>query len=281
MAAGSELKQQMRSVQAISKITKAMELVSTAKLKKLSRTISHSQVYFQEVYDILQDVINAVEQTIYNWNETSATARSCFIVITSNLGLCGGYNLNITKILAKELQKDDYLIVFGQKGLNFCEHQKLTVAEAYSDFNHDATYDNVQRISNEILAKFQQRSFQKINLIYTKFHNNVTFEPTLLTLLPIKKQVATNLRLKSETEFEPNASTVLSLALPLYLSAIIYSALLESQLSEYASRRNAMENATKNANEMIEKLSLAYNRKRQASITQEILEIIAGANAQQ
>ena len=281
MAAGSELKKQMLAIRNISKITKAMELVATAKLKKLTRNISASQVYFQEVYAILQDIINAVEHSIYNWSEANDRARSCFIVITSNLGLCGGYNLNITKILDQHYKQGDYLIVFGQKGDNFCKNQKHHVDELYVDFNNESSYQFVQKISNEILAQYQTKVFANIHLIYTKFINNVTFEPALLTLLPIKKQTDVDVMSKSETEFEPNATTVLKFALPLYVSAIIYSSLLESQLAEFASRRNAMENATKNASEMIEKLNLAYNRKRQASITQEILEIIAGANAQQ
>lgn len=134
-----------------------------------------------------------------------------------------------------------------------------------------------------MLSNFNAGKIGAIKIAYTKFVNNVTFQPTILTLLPIVKQDTkpeASAHANVLTEFEPSAEAVLATALPFYLSSIIYSAIMESQLSEQGSRRNAMESATNNANDMIDNLSLRYNRRRQGAITQEILEIVAGANAQ-
>ena len=284
MPAGSNLKKQISSIKGISKITNAMELVSTAKLKKLSKNIRNSKQYFAEIYTVFNDIISCSENTMYQVKANYIIKKTLWIVVNSNLGLCGGYNIYINKLVASQIKKDDTLILIGTKGETFFKNKKIEINRIIKESGTEFNYDAAQSLGSELLSSFNNNEIEAINIGYTKFINNVTFQPTILALLPIVKQTQninkTKEGYKIETDFEPDPETVLENVLPLYVNSIIYSAVIESQVSEQASRRNAMENATKNAHDMVEKLSLEYNHMRQAAITQEILEIVAGANAQ-
>ncbi|AGM25705.1 F0F1 ATP synthase subunit gamma [Spiroplasma syrphidicola EA-1] len=283
MAVGSSLKKEIVSIKQIAKITEAMKLVATAKLKKAGKRISTSKPYFAELYTIFHDIISQTDSSIYQEKTGQVKdQRTCWVIVNSNLGLCGGYNVNINKLVLKELKQGDYIIAIGTKAVSFYENHNFKVEKIYDDIDINFTYDEARNIAMEILSQFNQGTFNCIKIAYTKFINNVTFEPTILQLLPIaKKPLGENSKERVLTEFEPDPQTILDNAVPMYLNAIFFSTIVESQVSEQASRRVAMENATDNAHDMLDDLSLEYNRKRQAAITQEISEIIAGANAQE
>ncbi len=278
----SDLKKQISTIKNISKITKAMQLVATAKLKKAGARITDSKPYFAEIYTIFHDIINASNESRYQVDKIDNKQKVAWIIVNSNLGLCGGYNNNLNKMVLPQIKKNDYVVVIGTKGRSFYGNRKVNINHFIGNVGIDFSYEDAQVISAEVLSLFNQGQVQIIKLAYTKFVNNVTMEPAILNLLPITKDQV-NAGSKNHqvmTEFEPSAKAVLETAIPFYMNSLIYSSIIESQVSEQASRRNAMENATNNADEMLNKLSLLYNRRRQSAITQEIIEIISGANAQ-
>lgn len=284
MAVGTDLKKQITSITSTSKITQAMKLVATAKLKKVGKRISNSKPYFAEVYTVFNDIISKADDSIYQKKDgIKDSKRTCWIIVNSNLGLCGGYNININKLVLQQLRKSDCIIAIGSKAETFYAHKGYEIMQTRKDIDINFSYDDAREFAQEILSGFNGNTYDEIKIAYTKFINNVTFEPTILQLLPIIKvtQHEEPKHINVITEFEPDPATILENAVPMYLNTILFSSIVESQVSEQASRRVAMENATDNANAMLEKLSLLYNRKRQAAITQEITEIVAGAGAQE
>ena len=282
MAGISEIKRRIQATKSIAKITNAMELVASAKLQRISKRIMVSKPYFAEIYTVFNTIIQQANKAKYQANAVNQEQPTAWIIVNSNLGLCGGYNSNLNKMVLAQYKTGDLLIVLGKKGQTFFQNHNLPITEFIEDISINFTYERAQGIGSELLSSYNNEKIGQIKIAYTKFINNLLFEPTILTLLPITKlaTAAASEQPLVLMEFEPNADAILETALPFYLSSLIYSAIMESQLSEQGSRRNAMQNATNNAKDMIDHLSLEYNRQRQSSITQEILEIVAGANAQ-
>lgn len=282
MGQGNALKTEIKSIEKISKITKAMELVATAKLKKVGKRIADSKPYFAEVYTIFNEIIRQADESIYLNKDVNRDYKTVWIVINSNLGLCGGYNININRKVASQIKPDDCVIAIGSKAQSFYKMRNFNVIGLYDQIDINFTYEQARTMATEILSKYNEKEYEAIKIAYTKFVNNVTFEPTILKILPIDKfdnANQQNSEIKAITEFEPDAKTVLESSVPFYVMAILFSAIVESNVSEQASRRTSMENATNNANNIKDKLTLKYNRNRQATITQEISEIVAGSGA--
>ncbi|WP_342252697.1 ATP synthase F1 subunit gamma [Spiroplasma endosymbiont of Amphibalanus improvisus] len=280
MASSSNLKKEINSINSIEKITQAMQLVATAKLKKIVKIIVNSKPYFSEIYTVFNDIISNSEASIYQKDPNKKVKKTAWVIINSNLGLCGGYNINLNKKVVNQIKQNDYVIVFGKKGKSFYEGNGIKINECIIDYDINFTYEDARSISSELLGKYNNLEFDEIKIAYTKFINNITFEPEVISLLPIEKKQTNNAKDLILTEFEPNAEKVLENSMSLYVNSILYSSVIESQVSEQASRRSAMENATNNANDMLDDLTLEYNRKRQSAITQEISEIVGGVNAQ-
>jgi len=203
-------------------------------------------------------------------------------VVNSNLGLCGGYNANINKEVMHQIKPDDAIYALGSKAVAFYNARKVKIIQSRIDIDGNFSSAVAGDIGQELMGYYTAHEFDEIKLAYTKFINNVTFTPTTLRLFPIVKNKvvdkatnATNL----QVEFEPDAQTILEKTINLYLNTVLYGTIAESQVSEQASRRTAMDAATKNGKELVEKLNIKYNRERQAAITQEISEIVGGANA--
>ena len=276
-------KRRIRSVESTRKITKAMELVSTSKLKRCRDVLDKTNVYTNDVLKMTQEVLANIEDKTSIYTDMNRQGPKLYIVVFSNLGLCGGYNANIGKC-AKELinKENDKIIVVGLKGINSLKKAGYNVVK---EFEEDST-GHEREISRELARlvrdMYESGEISKVEFIYTKFVNSLTFLPTCLTLLPInpddfKKGEKT--ADYAETQFEPNPMVVLESLLPLYFESTLFGKLVESHVSEQASRRTAMENATDNADEIREQLLLQYNKARQGAITQEITEVVAGANA--
>lgn len=283
MASVRDLRTKILSIKQIAKITKAMELVSTAKLKKLSQKIKTSRDYFSEVYQALHAIIAAIEEdSIFKVSSPDfKPQKPLWIIINSNFGLCGGYNLSIQNKVKSFLNKDCYIIAVGTKLQGFFKSQHLEVKQIFDFGKNKFDFNEARSIMAEVLALYNKGDIDAINIAYTKFINNVIFEPTILPLLPIRKITPPHQSTHQNVlvEFDPNPEVVLDNALPLYLNTVFYACVYESFLSEQASRRNAMQSANKNAEDMINDLSLKYNRARQSAITQEIIEIVSGAGA--
>lgn len=274
----SELKTQIGSVKDIGKITGAMELVATAKLKKITRRVGEIHNYLEEVYDVFNYIISNSEDSIYLKKPNQQINNTLWVLISSNLGLCGGYNANIFKLVQNEIKQEDSIIAMGTKAINFCNQYNFNIKSKVTNIDVDFTNEQAREIASDILEAYTLKKYDAVNIVYTKFINNATFEPSIINMFPIEKKEQSNTG--EIITLEPDPETVLATSISLYLNTIIFGTILESQLSEQASRRMAMESATKNGKELSQELTVLYNRKRQENITQEISEIVGGANAQ-
>ena len=272
-------KRRIKSVNSTKKITKAMQLVSTSKLKRCRDIFEKNSVYTNETLNIVQEILSRIKESDNKYLIKRYVKAKAYIVITSNLGLCGGYNANVFSLVKEVVDKEnDFMITIGSKGYNFFKKNN------YKVLNHidEETTGNEQliskRIASFVLDLFLNDKIGEVHIIYTKFVNSLTFTPVDLKLLPIDlddNKEGSNVDLL----IEPNEEEVLNELLPFYFNSTIYGCLIESHVSEQASRRTAMENATDNAEEIGANLLLQYNKARQAAITQEITEVVAGANA--
>ncbi|ATZ17723.1 ATP synthase F1 subunit gamma [Mesoplasma melaleucae] len=279
MANLSNLKTEILNTRDIGKITNAMQLVASAKLRRIGKKVTETQEYVFEVYSIFNEIIKHSSESIYLKNSTNDIKKTLWVVVNSNLGLCGGYNTNVNKLVISNFKKEDQIYAIGSKAVSAYNSKKLKIKNECASVDIDFTLEQAKQIGNELLSYYSSGEFDEIQIVYTKFINNVTFEPTILRVFPIIKDDTQEITSSSYYSFEPSAEEVLNNAVTLYLSTIIFGTIVESQVSEQASRRLAMENATNNGKELEYNLSIKYNRERQASITQEISEIVSGANA--
>lgn len=275
-----QIRQRIKVIEVNYKITKATQLVATAKLKRIGKRIESIKPYYSEVYDTFHQLLPKLENSLYIKNKPIEPKKTLWVVFNSSMGLCGGFNSNLNKMVLPQLKPDDEIIAIGTKAVAFYKNHHKKVVKEYLNFNINSTYNDSQDVALTLMSSFNDQNVDSIKIAYTKYVNSVTTTPTIIDLLPIvseSKETKDNLVL---TDFEPNPQTVIEAAIPLYIGAIIYGALIESQVSEQASRRVAMENASNNAHDMKEDLLIHYNRARQGAITQEISEIIGGADAQ-
>ncbi len=278
-----EIKRRIKSVESTKKITKAMELVATSKLRKTRNQLDELKPYYQGVRETCAEILasnKSIKDSAYLVE--NKVDRNVYIVISSSLGLCGGYNANIFKAVKDVVKDDDYIYAIGNKGAyHFQKNHKGQVDAKYSFLNTTLSFDDVVKLVNEVTAMYRNKEIGSIRIVYTEFVNNLTFTPRIVTLLPIDTNEFENIEITHKcTVFEPSSQEVLDSLIPMYLQAVIYGYLVESVTSENASRRTSMENATDNAEELTEQLLLKYNQARQTAITNEVSEIVAGANAQ-
>ena len=282
MASMRDIKRRKASIQSTGQITKAMKLVSTVKLQKSRQKAEGSKPYFDLMYETISSMLKKSGTIDHKYLRAGATDGKAVIAITSNRGLAGGYNNNIVKLIAGNealTPEKTRVYAIGRKGRDGLAKKGYEIAEDYSEVINEPIYRDVADVTAELLDAFGQNQIGEIYLAYTSFKNTVTHIPTLKKLLPVEAGDAgekTDLVLMN---YEPNEDQVLDSIIPKYMSSLIYGALLEAVASENGARMTAMDSATNNAEEMIEELGLAYNRARQGSITQELTEIIAGANA--
>lgn len=291
MASMRDIKRRKESVQSTGQITKAMKLVSSVKLQKAKVGAEVSKPYFDTMYNTVAGMIAKSGQMSHPFLQKSQSDKKAVILITSNRGLAGGYNSNVMKLITKDErfhQENTVIYAVGTKGRDGMDRQKFQVAQDYSEAMNEPVYSDAMEIGKEVLSQFVRGEIGEIYLAYTIFKNTVVQIPTLTKLLPIDAE-----DISSETEdvsedpieritlmnYEPEPEEALDAIVPKYINSLIYGGLVESYASENGARMQAMDSATSNAEEMISDLSLKYNRARQASITQELTEIIAGASA--
>ena len=283
MASMRDIKRRKSSVQSTQQITKAMKLVSTVKLQRAKGRAEKSKTYFSCMYDTVASMLSKAGTVNHPFLMAGESTKKAVIVITANRGLAGGYNSNIVKLIKNsDFKKEDLLLyTIGTKGRDALARLGYTIAADYSEVIAETMYSDAMEISKKLLEEFAAGRIGEIYVAYTGFKNTVTHVPTLLKLLPVKVE---DDRPQSENhqavmEFEPECEEAIDLIIPKYITSLIYGALIESVASENGARMQAMDSATSNADDMISKLSLLYNRARQSSITQELTEIIAGAEA--
>ena len=283
MASMRDIKRRKSSVQSTQQITKAMKLVSTVKLQRAKGRAEKSKTYFSCMYDTVASMLSKAGTVNHPFLMAGESTKKAVIVITANRGLAGGYNSNIVKLIKNsDFKKEDLLLyTIGTKGRDALARLGYTIAADYSEVIDEPMYSDAMEISKKLVEEFAAGRIGEIYVAYTGFKNTVTHVPTLLKLLPVKVE---DDRPQSENhqavmEFEPECEEAIDLIIPKYITSLIYGALIESVASENGARMQAMDSATSNADDMISKLSLLYNRARQSSITQELTEIIAGAEA--
>ncbi len=283
MASMRDIKRRKSSIQSTGQITKAMKLVSTVKLQKAKASAEESKPYFVHLYDAINSMLKKSGNISHPLLQAGASKKKAVIVVSSNRGLAGGYNSNVVKLITNgEFKKEDLdIYALGSKGYDALSRRGYNIKENRSDIMDDPTYDDAMKLCRTVLDSFAKGEVGEIYLAYTHFKNTVTHIPTLIKLLPVdttgmdKVEVDDNVMMN----FEPNTEEALDLVIPKYVTSLFYGALVESVASENGARMQAMDSATSNADEIISDLTLKFNRARQGAITQELTEIIAGANA--
>ena len=274
------VKLRIKSVQSTMQITKAMELVASSKLRKAKERADVCRPYFRELHETLQDIANGNIDFSSAYARESANPKSCYVVIAGDRGLAGGYNANLFKCLEADAEGKDYVVLpVGKKSVEYFSRKGVEcITEAFGEIAEISVADCFE-MANLLCREFRTGKYGHIELCYTNFVSMLSQVPSVMSMLPLADLTAQEKKGKIENLilYEPNAVDVFDAIVPEYLAGLIYGGVCDSVASELAARRTAMEAATGNAEEMIDKLNLYYNRARQASITQEITEIVGGA----
>ena len=273
-----KIKSRIKSVTGAYKVTSAMKLVSTVKLKQWKNKMLANKDYnaqLNEVVDLLLMFSKKHNSPFMKANE--GANKKLFVVISSTLGLCGSYNSNIFKISDANIKENDEAIILGQKGIaRYCKGE-FTVVDGFNEYQSMLEKDFVKKIKEYILKEYIKETYSEVHIIYSEYKNSLVFLAKDYKLLPfIASKEET---LEYPPIFEPSVEKLEEVLIPYYLETCLYSKLLESAVCEQAARSNAMENATNNAKDLLDELKIEFNKARQAAITQEITEIVAAAKA--
>ncbi len=285
MASMRDIKRRKGSIQSTQQITKAMKLVSTVKLQRAKQRAEQSKAYFNCMYETVTSMLAKTGGLNHPYLKAGESEKKAIIVITSNRGLAGGYNSNVIKLITKGDFKKEELEIYaiGKKGKDALHRHGYHIMEENSEIIEEPSYMDAMEISRKLLDAYVAGEIGEIYLAYTGFKNTVVHVPTMLKLLPVEApengEQGKDTGSKAMMNFEPEDDEALDMIIPKYVTSLIYGGLVEAVASENGARMQAMDSATSNAEEMIDHLSLMYNRARQGSITQELTEIIAGANA--
>nr|WP_317400451.1 ATP synthase F1 subunit gamma [uncultured Gemmiger sp.] len=275
-----DIKLRIKSVESTMQITKAMELVASSKLRHAKQRVEKSRPCFEVLHQTLADI--AASNTDFSSVYTVArpVKRTCYVVIAGDRGLAGGYNANVFKTAAAHMQgRDCCVLPVGKKALE--QYQRLGTDILSKEFAQaeDVSVGHCFTMARMLAQGFLNGEFDEVYVVYTNFVSMLTQTPAVLRLLPLNAPKRTEPGPHQLILYEPDCESVYNAIVPEYLAGLVYGALCESVASEMGARRTAMDAASKNAGEMIENLSLHYNRARQAAITQEITEIVAGGEA--
>ncbi len=280
-----DIKRRIKSVTSTEHITSAMKLVSAAKLRRAKATFEKTTEYFHYITDSIADICNNINEIPEQYvSGDRKVKKTCYIVVTSCRGLCGAFNSNVIKQVEAELKTDEekpLMVAIGTKGRDYFQKRGQNIFSEYSEPPEEITFLEVKQISNPILDMYNSGEIDKVVLVYTSFKNSMEQEVKSTTLLPFEVTKDPEAKEQDrEVEYEPSIEAVFNYLVPKYFEIKLYGAVIESATCEHAARRIAMENATDSAREMLGNLSLFYNRARQAAITDEIIEIVAGSEAQ-
>ena len=271
-----EIKNRIRSMESTKQITKAMEMVASSKLRKAQNQVIAARPYFEVLSATVDDIASANKDFSSPYTVARPVKKSCYVVFAGDRGLAGGYNSNIFKAVMAEIEgKDAIVLPIGRRCVEyFTAHGVTTLTSNYAQAETVSLGDCFS-IAKTLCKAFLADEFQEVCVAYTDYVSVLSQVPVTRHLLPVQpKEVKNDV---SDIVYEPDSETVFAAIIPEYLGGVLYGALCESRASEQAARRSAMDSATQNAEEMIAGLSLQFNRARQAAITQEITEIVAGS----
>ena len=273
-----KIKSRIKSVTGAYKVTSAMELVSTVKLKQWKGKMLANKDYNKQLDEVVDLLLSFTKKTTSPFMKINEKAnKKLYVIISSTLGLCGSYNTNIFKVADAKITKEDEAIILGQKGIVRYSKEEFKVVEGFEDSTSYIAKDFVNRIKDYILKEYIKGTYSEIHIIYSEYKNSLVFFAKDYKLLPFTTS-------KEESNdyppiFEPSVNELVDKLIPFYLGTCLYSKLLESAVCEQAARSNAMENATNNAKDLLDELHIEFNKARQAAITQEITEIVSAAKA--
>jgi F-type H+-transporting ATPase subunit gamma len=292
MANLRDVRLRMRAVTQTLQVTKAMNLISTAKLRKGRRTLEDTEPYFNRIQKSMFDILSGAKYLRSKYIrkfEPQKPGRKAIIVITSDKGLAGGYNANVFRYVHEMCSADDkpILILIGSVGYRYFIHSPYTILENFSFFSQMPTVDNAKEIADYILSQYEWGMFNEVHIVYTHMFSALKLLPTEHQILPLDKQkiqkelseAGGDKRVDLNFEFIPSAEQVLDALVPLYIKGQIYGCMVEAYVSEQSARMSAMDEASKSAEDMLASLQINYNRARQAGITQEMSEIVGGSSA--
>ena len=274
-----EIKNRIRSMESTKQITKAMEMVAASKLRRAQAQVLASRPYFESLYATINDIVDSTQDFSSPYLTARPVKKVLYIVIAGDRGLAGGYNSNVLKLVQSEIEgKDAVVLPIGKKSVDYFRSRKIPAfTEAYAEAA-DVGIGDCFSIAKQLSKAYLSGEFDEIRVAYTNFVSVLSQAPATMRLLPlVREETGREGTVSSDIIYEPNSTEVFDAIIPEYLGGILYGALCESRASEQAARRAAMDSATQNADEMIADLSLKFNRARQAAITQEITEIVAGS----
>ena len=278
-----DIKRRMRSINSTMQITKAMYLVSSAKLNKAKLRVEETRPYFEITTESVKRILSSSKGVNHPFLQKREVKKTAFIIVTADRGLAGGYNSNVLKLSEQNINKEtDSVVVMGSVGKDLLTRRGYNIIDSYTGTTEEPEFSEVRAISNKLIEMYKNEEIDSIKLVYTKFLSALSQEPTMVTLLPSdveEENVVEKAEHTAQIQFEPSAESVIEYIIPKYIQSAIYGGLVESAASQQGARMTAMEAATDNAEDIIEKLELSYNRARQAAITQEISEIVGGAEA--
>ncbi len=289
MAGSKEIQDRISGIKDTLKITNAMYLISSSKLRKAKKGLADVSGYFEVMQKTISDILlhmPELENQYFDDGRVVAEAhkKRAYIVITADKGLAGAYNMNILKQAEEKLNKhqEARLFVLGEIGRHYFEHKTDKLQQEFLYSSQNPTIERARSITAEMLDRYHDGEIDEVSIIYTRMKNALQTEARVLQLLPFKKQdfQTAGVAPVQIEGFYPSEQAVLNVTAPIYMQGIIFAALTESYCAELNDRMTAMDGATKNAREMIRDLSLQYNRTRQGAITQEITEVVGGARAQ-
>ena len=285
MASTREIKRRIRGINSILQITKAMEMVSTAKLRRARIRLAKTRPYFQTVVDDIQGILSILgeDHPLLAKREKETVL---YIVLTSDKGLAGGYNANVLRLTESTIKADgcrSKLLVVGNKAKDYFERRDYDIVKAYTGLSENPSYSNARDLAAVAMELYEEKEVDAIRIVYTRFISTISYDAQVVSILPSDELKAEEDRpaARTQIEFEPSPMAVLDYLIPMYVATAIFGALIEAAASEQGSRRVAMENASDNAHDMIDELQTNYNRARQAAITNEITEIVSAADAVQ
>lgn len=286
MASLQDIKGRIKSIDSTKKITSAMNLVATSKLNKSKEAALKTRPFFNKMLSVMQSIAANANGQGSPFLKANGSDVKAYITLSGDKGLCGGYNSNICKLTMNAATDKDktHMIVVGRKGIDQFKSRGFTVAKGVTDISEAPTYASAKEIADYVTNLFLKGEIGEVYLSYTSFKSTIQQEPTMVRLLPldiehIEKPKSEANEPSDLLSYEPSPEAVLGYVIPRYVADVIYGALCEASASENGARMTAMDSATENAQEIQDKLSIQYNRARQAAITQELTEIVAGVGA--
>jgi F-type H+-transporting ATPase subunit gamma len=276
-----QIRRRITSIQSTQQITRAMKMVAAARLRRAQENIVKARPYSLKLRHVIRDLAARTDRTLHPLLDIRPVEEVGIVVVTGDRGLCGSFNTNIIreaqKIMREETQAKQFLITVGRKATEFFTHRDAPIVASLSNFFNELNFGHAVQLGETIIDRYEQHGLDRVYLIYNEFKSAVQQRVICEQLLPIEPDEFEKGESRADFIYEPSVLQILNAILPRYVNVQLWRVLLESYAAEMGARMTAMENATENAGELIDTLTLHYNKARQAAITKELLEVVSGA----